>query len=572
MRRAKASPKKKENKLYANMFKGIEGTSNDRAGKDADAEIGQGPFYAGELADSCNVDEKVDLRHETFSLLNREVEELKEACPLGLLSVDGPRSVAFVNASTADRKMIANPAGCRRGPWLVEFRIKGPAHEEELEAQVLHPGAYDSVFRVQLCVSSAYPELPPRIRFRSVIQHALIKDSKNEARENERRVGPAFFKELTKRAKKKPGGRIMFTMWDACELLCEMLEHHEHVPLDIDVEHWHSCRKQHCSRLTTIRGYPNSMKHPEIFDAVAGWRREWFDQDLSRVLFTQSAGPERDQQLRELMTEEMNGVYSFQLFTASFCELFLDELENFMKVHEDIFIADTFVDFPGKFLNSIGWEPMADLLLRDVLQPIAALLFPKEGAQLDSIHPFINRYRPDWNEGLDMHKDNSDISFTGCLGRSFEGGALDFCGIMGDPDHRKMSLRYHHKVGRVVTHLGHHRHGVHKTTAGEKVSLVMWCQNIALRSDRDYEDRVINLKGFAPEDGPPDRDCLSWTHDRDFGNFKPYPKGSEPFRKFQWYPTPEAEYHGFRPDGNIKQFMPTKQGTHLTATAMAGRA
>mmetsp|Transcript_135201 Transcript_135201/g.219952 ORF Transcript_135201/g.219952 Transcript_135201/m.219952 type:complete len:125 (-) Transcript_135201:56-430(-) len=119
---------------------------------------------------------------------------------------------------------------------------------------------------------------------------------------------------------------------------------------------------------------------------------------------------------------------------------------------------------------------------------------------------------------------------------------------MGYPNHRKLLLTYHHRAGRCVCHLGHHRHGVDRTTAGEKVSLVMWCQNIALRDDQEHEDRIINMKGFKREDGPPDQDCLSWTHDRDFGNFKPYPKGSEPYRKNQWYPTPEAAYHGFRPD------------------------
>jgi len=368
---------------------------------------------------------------------------------------------------------------------------------------------------------------------------------------------------------RRPNQSLKFTLWEVCTLLCEMLEYRESAPPGADAERWRSSRSNHFRRLQTIRQYPKSMKYPELFDASSGWRREWFDPDLARVLFTQPAGPERDRQLRGLMTEELKGVYSFQLFSPSFCELFLDELDNFMRVFADAFVAEIGTDFPGKFLNAIGWEPMADLLLRDVLQPIAALMFPREGAQLDSIHPFINRYKPDLNQGLDMHRDNSDISFTGCLGRTFQGGALNFCGLMGLPDHRKLMLRYYHKAGRCVTHLGHHRHGVDRTTAGEKVSLVMWCQNFALRSDREYEDRVINLKGFQREDGPPDRDCLSWTHDRDFGVFKPYPKGSEPFRKFQWYPTPEAEYSGFRADHDLALVAPTRKNILEAASGAA---
>jgi len=366
---------------------------------------------------------------------------------------------------------------------------------------------------------------------------------------------------------RKPESPLVFNLWDVCALLCEMLEYHAHVPPGADVSQWHVFRKNHCRRLQVIHDYPKFMKYPELFNALAGWRREWFDPDLAHVIFTQPAGPERDTQLRDLMNEEMKGVYSFQLFAPSFCELFLDELDNFMKTYAGKFVAEIATDFPGKFLNAIGWEPMADLLLRDVLQPIAALMFPREGAQLDSIHPFINRYKPDLNQGLDMHRDNSDISFTGCLGRSFEGGALNFCGLMGYPDHRKLLLRYHHQTGRCVTHLGHHRHGVDRCSAGEKVSLVMWCQNIALRSDQEHEDRIINLKRFQREDGTPDKDCLSWTHDRDFGVFKPYPAGSEAFRKFQWYPTREAEYHGFQPDSAIERAFPSRQNIKSTAAS-----
>ena len=33
--------------------------------------------------------------------------------------------------------------------------------------------------------------------------------------------------------------------------------------------------------------------------------------------------------------------------------------------------------------------------------------------------------------GLDMHTDNSDITFNVCLGRDFDGAGLTFCGHMG---------------------------------------------------------------------------------------------------------------------------------------------
>jgi len=44
--------------------------------------------------------------------------------------------------------------------------------------------------------------------------------------------------------------------------------------------------------------------------------------------------------------------------------------------------------------------------------------------------------------------------------------------------------------------------------------------------------------------------CVSYTHDRDYGNFKPYPKGKEHFRGRGWCPRRDFEYEGFEPDGD----------------------
>ena len=49
------------------------------------------------------------------------------------------------------------------------------------------------------------------------------------------------------------------------------------------------------------------------------------------------------------------------------------------------------------------------------------------------------RYHEDQDRGLDMHTDASDITLNVALGREFTGATLQFCGRMGDADHRKAS-------------------------------------------------------------------------------------------------------------------------------------
>lgn len=72
----------------------------------------------------------------------------------------------------------------------------------------------------------------------------------------------------------------------------------------------------------------------------------------------------------------------------------------------------------------------------------------------------------DQDLGLDMHTDDSDVTFNVCLGKDFDGAGLQFCGTMGHRNHRHQSLVYHHVKGRCVVHLGRTRHGADDITRG----------------------------------------------------------------------------------------------------------
>lgn len=101
-------------------------------------------------------------------------------------------------------------------------------------------------------------------------------------------------------------------------------------------------------------------------------------------------------------------------------------------------------------------------------------LFPGVGSHFDRHHTFVVRYKVGEDLGLDMHTDDSDVTFNVCLGKDFKGAGLQFCGDQGATDHRKASLQYQHRVGHCVVHRGHRRHGADDITEGERLNLIVW--------------------------------------------------------------------------------------------------
>ena len=100
-----------------------------------------------------------------------------------------------------------------------------------------------------------------------------------------------------------------------------------------------------------------------------------------------------------------------------------------------------------------------------------------------------------------------------------------------------------HKLGYAIMHLGRHRHGAEDITSGERMNLVIWSYSYNLRSS------TANMKNHEEEAGPPDKRCVSYTHDRDFGRFRAWPEGKKSmFLGNGWCPPRGKEYPGFVPD------------------------
>eukprot|EP00854_Cymbomonas_tetramitiformis_P003010 gene3010-3827_t len=114
-------------------------------------------------------------------------------------------------------------------------------------------------------------------------------------------------------------------------------------------------------------------------------------QIIEPELFSALASKSEDA-LRDLLTEEAPGVYSFPLFREDFCAMFLEEMDNFYASGLPVRRPNSMNNY-GIIVNEIGMERMIDVLQQQVLQPISALLFGEEGAQLDRHHCFMVQYK-----------------------------------------------------------------------------------------------------------------------------------------------------------------------------------
>eukprot|EP00747_Dinoflagellata_sp_TGD_P051768 gnl/TRDRNA2_/TRDRNA2_147521_c1_seq1.p1 gnl/TRDRNA2_/TRDRNA2_147521_c1~~gnl/TRDRNA2_/TRDRNA2_147521_c1_seq1.p1 ORF type:complete len:267 (-),score=35.28 gnl/TRDRNA2_/TRDRNA2_147521_c1_seq1:54-776(-) len=234
--------------------------------------------------------------------------------------------------------------------------------------------------------------------------------------------------------------------------------------------------------------------------------------------------------------------------------MLVEELQNFHKSGLPANRPNSMNNY-GVIVNDIGLEPMMSRLQREMLQPIAEALFGAIGSQFSGHHSFMVRYETDGDLGLDMHTDDSDVTFNVCLGKEFDGAGLQFCGNQGTPKHRQSSLVYRHCKGRCVVHLGYRRHGADDIRAGERLNLIIWNTNAEHRKTRRHRTFREVGSQYNAEEGPPDKECVSFTHDRDYGQFKQYTEKNREYCGRGWCPPKVAEYPGFQPESVVEQGM-----------------
>ena len=216
-----------------------------------------------------------------------------------------------------------------------------------------------------------------------------------------------------------------------------------------------------------IAAYRPRRKHPELFDAAAGWSR-WIDPALLDAMTELKMG--NDTAIRSLLRVEVEGdsssVYSFAIFNDEFCDLFLEELDHFYASGLPISRPNSMNNY-GVIVNHIGMQPVISKLQNEILFPLSELLYPTQAkGGFTGHHSFMVKYKADEDLGLDMHTDDSDVTFNMCLGRNFTAATLTICGDSRMPKHRQFYKSYEHERGRALIHLGSRRHGADDIQTG----------------------------------------------------------------------------------------------------------
>jgi len=253
-----------------------------------------------------------------------------------------------------------------------------------------------------------------------------------------------------------------------------------------------------------VDAYQQHRVHQELFETP--WPDEFFNPDFLKHF--------REGSIKDIVKEIYQEVFTFPIFSEKLCSAITTEMLNYQKSGLPVQRPNSMNNY-GLILNDIGLEPSLKWLQENYLWQVARALFRHSSitSKFDSHHSFIVHYEPGKDLGLDMHTDDSDITFNVCLGKEFQGAALNFCGIVGQPDHRQFKTAYHHIKGNCIVHLGAQRHGACSITSGERFNLIMWNKNHTWRKSKDLMDLHAT---YSKEQAAPDVRCLSYTHDKDY--------------------------------------------------------
>jgi len=211
--------------------------------------------------------------------------------------------------------------------------------------------------------------------------------------------------------------------------------------------------------------------HPEIFTL----KEEFFVPSFLKAI--------QEKNLSAVMKEESARLYSFDMFTPTFCQKLMEESLHYENSGLPVDRPNS-MNLYGVVLNSIGFKELLTELMEKYIKVISSELFADFGGKtVDSHHSFIVRYKVNEDIDLDTHTDDSEVTLNVCLGRKFEGASLYFYGIKGTSSENQEDFRYTHLPGKAIIHLGRHIHGVNRLISGERINLIVWCRSSEFRSN-----------------------------------------------------------------------------------------
>jgi hypothetical protein len=186
----------------------------------------------------------------------------------------------------------------------------------------------------------------------------------------------------------------------------------------------------------------NQCLYQELFQYTI--HKKFFDETFLEILSRVKQG----QTLYEIMSlglikEEFKNIYSMPIFDKRICDMIIEETENYQlyatKNNIEVSRPNSMNNY-GLVLNSIGMKELLTDLQQNYILPISQILFPNESSEFTDHHTFTISYESDKDRALDMHTDDSDVTWNICLGKEgFIGSGLTFCGVMGEANHRHVT-------------------------------------------------------------------------------------------------------------------------------------
>ena len=188
--------------------------------------------------------------------------------------------------------------------------------------------------------------------------------------------------------------------------------------------------------------------------------------------------------LEEWMDEEMFDVYSFPLFSTTFCETLKDYIRSVIQLLDS---DEEFAELRSgmtKDLDYLGLRWLNDLLFHLVVRPIARHIFKETEIQgdLDWRQGYIAAYSASPSntkprQRLVPHTDDSEVTLNVCIGDVFQGGLLAFHGLRGMDDAGHLFGEYKPQIGCALLHAGRHFHEVTEVTSGDRYAFIMWARS-----------------------------------------------------------------------------------------------
>jgi len=342
-----------------------------------------------------------------LKIVRKEVDALRGRLPAYVMSLSEPRYVSAV-------LMRENDEDDERAGRVSLVRCEDLTDDDERPVSliaVLHGasgGPYSLPYRFCITLPRTYPDAYPSIRCMSICHHLLLND-------NSREPYPILFTE-----ENMPGGAVVgtgagdeqprtYTIEGMLKSLYRFLSEPLTMPaaalhadgsarggeqqqdmLDGYRQQWGRFGEHNAERERVIRKWRSLSKNRALLER--GVDRGWLSDELNSVFdllsSPETSGDKLRDRVSQLVTEHVDGVYSFPLFNREFCDLIIKESEDYVSSGLPQPRPNSMNNY-GLVINSIGMEALIDIVQEKILQPIASVLFPTEGSDFSGHHSFL---------------------------------------------------------------------------------------------------------------------------------------------------------------------------------------